>query len=100
LFAIMDGRESFNTVYVPAPVIFADGDNPVSGGDDVQSRASATRNALQRSDREQQIAAFQRQVPSAHVVRIAHADHYVFRSNESDVLHEINAFVNTLPSTE
>jgi non-heme chloroperoxidase len=85
LFAIMDGRESFNTVYVPALVIFADGDNPMSGGDDVQSRASATRNALQRSDREQQIAAFQRQVPSAHVVRIAHADHYVFRSNESDV---------------
>jgi len=27
------------------------------------------------------------------VVRIPHADHYVFRSNEADVLKEINAFI-------
>jgi len=100
LFAIMEGRESFKTIHAPALVIFADDDNPVSGGDDAQSRASATRNALQRSNREQQIAAFQQQVPSAHVVRLAHADHYVFRSNENEVLRDIDAFVATLPSAQ
>lgn len=56
LFAIMEGRQRFITIYAPALVIFADEDNPVLG-DDPQSRASAMRNALQRSNREQQIAA-------------------------------------------
>jgi len=31
------------------------------------------------------------------VVRIPHATHYVFRSNEADVLREMNAFIATLP---
>jgi hypothetical protein len=30
------------------------------------------------------------------VVRIPHADHYVFRSNEADVRREIDAFVSGL----
>lgn len=44
-----------------------------------------------------QANAFQKGVPSAHVVRLAHADHYVFNSNEGDVLREIKAFTATLP---
>jgi len=35
-------------------------------------------------------------LPSAHVVRLAVADHYVFRSNEADVIREINAFLSNL----
>jgi non-heme chloroperoxidase len=97
LFAIMEGRERFTTVRAPALVIFADGDNLVSG-DDPQSHAQAVRQALMKRNKELQIAAFARQVPSAHVVRIPHATHYVFRSNEADVLREINTFITTLPS--
>ena len=97
LFAIMEGRERFTTVRAPALVIFADGDNPISG-DDPQSRAQAVRQALMKRNKELQVAAFERQVPSAHVVRIPHATHYVFRSNEADVLREINTFIATLPS--
>jgi non-heme chloroperoxidase len=44
-----------------------------------------------------QIEAFQKAVPSARVVRLAHANHYVFRSNEYDVVREIEAFVSKLP---
>jgi hypothetical protein len=36
-------------------------------------------------------------VPSAKVVRLPNANHYVFMSNEADVLKEINAFVANLP---
>jgi hypothetical protein len=36
-------------------------------------------------------------VPSARVVRLPHANHYVFRSNEADVLREMNAFFASLP---
>jgi pimeloyl-ACP methyl ester carboxylesterase len=96
LFAIMEGRERFTTIHAPALVIFADGDNPISG-DDPQSRAQAARQALMKRNKESQYAAFTRQVPSAHVVRIQHATHYVFRSNEADVLREMNNFIATLP---
>jgi non-heme chloroperoxidase len=40
--------------------------------------------------------AFQEQVPSAHVVRLPNANHYVFTSNEADVLREMNAFLENL----
>jgi non-heme chloroperoxidase len=35
--------------------------------------------------------------PSAHVVRLAYANHYLFRSNEADVIREMNAFMEGLP---
>jgi pimeloyl-ACP methyl ester carboxylesterase len=44
-----------------------------------------------------QANAFEAGVPSAHVVRLPNADHYVFNSNEADVLREMNAFLATLP---
>lgn len=44
-----------------------------------------------------QADAFAAGVPSAHVVRLANADHYVFRSNEKDVIQEVNSFVSNLP---
>jgi pimeloyl-ACP methyl ester carboxylesterase len=43
------------------------------------------------------VNAFQAGVPSARVVRIPNATHYIFISNEADVLHEMNAFLATLP---
>jgi len=94
LFAIEEGRERFTTISAPALVIFADGDDPGSlSGDDPK----AVRQALMIRDKGPQYAAFARQVPSAHVVRIPHATHYVFQSNEADVLREMNAFIATLP---
>ena len=44
-----------------------------------------------------QLNAFERGIPSARVVRLPHANHYVFRSNEADVLREIRAFIAGLP---
>jgi hypothetical protein len=51
-----------------------------------------------KRNKELQVGALERQVPSAHVVRIPHAIHYIFRSNEADVLREVNTFIATLPS--
>ena len=39
-------------------------------------------------------------IPSAHVVRVLNADHYIFRSNEADVEREMNAFMNRLNPTK
>jgi hypothetical protein len=43
------------------------------------------------------VVAFEQAMPAAHVVRLAHANHCVFRSNEPDVLREMNAFIAGLP---
>jgi pimeloyl-ACP methyl ester carboxylesterase len=40
-----------------------------------------------------QAKAFEEGVPGARVVRLANADHYVFLSNEADVLRELRAFI-------
>jgi non-heme chloroperoxidase len=40
---------------------------------------------------------FERGVPSARVVRLTHASHHIFLSNEAEVLREMNAFISGLP---
>ena len=39
---------------------------------------------------------FEAGVPNARVVRLQHADHYIFLSNEADVLREMTDFLRTL----
>jgi non-heme chloroperoxidase len=41
--------------------------------------------------------AFEKGLPSARVVWLPHAEHFVFRSNEADVLREMNSFIAGLP---
>ena len=42
------------------------------------------------------ICAFAAGIPTARVVRLPNADHYVYRSNEADVIREMNAFLTAL----
>jgi pimeloyl-ACP methyl ester carboxylesterase len=55
--------------------------------------ARAAREAQDQEITSSQAAAFEKGVPSARVVRLPHANHYLFRSNEADVLREMNAFL-------
>jgi non-heme chloroperoxidase len=57
----------------------------------------AQRMAADRAWCSAQADAFAAGVPSAHVVRLPNADHYVFNSNEADVLREMNTFLAKLP---
>ena len=41
--------------------------------------------------------AFEAGVPSAKVIRLPNADHYIFRSNEAEVLRAMNDFLSKLP---
>jgi non-heme chloroperoxidase len=96
LFAIMEGRERFITIHAPALVIFATDPKPIPR-DDLQSRTAEARQELLMRGKELQIEAFKRQVPSARLVLIPHGTHYVFQSNEAEVLREMNAFIAMLP---
>jgi pimeloyl-ACP methyl ester carboxylesterase len=44
----------------------------------------------------EQADAFEAGLPSAHVVRLQNADHFVFNSNEAEVFREMNAFLAQL----
>lgn len=90
--ALSKGRRKFTQINVPVLAIFAD---PHDFGqlykDDPKARAAVIEN--DRATTSAQADAFQAGVPAARVVRIPNADHFVFRSNELEVTHEINAFL-------
>ncbi|MGB6450142.1 MAG: alpha/beta hydrolase [Steroidobacteraceae bacterium] len=43
-----------------------------------------------------QTDAFEKALPNARVVRLPYANHYIFRSNEADVITDMNAFMDSL----
>jgi non-heme chloroperoxidase len=100
--AIVAGEQRYTEIHVPVLAIFAvphnlDSmlkspmfkDNP---GAQEAARASDLKGTSAQAD------AFEKGIPSAHVVRLPNADHYVFKSNEADVLREMNAFLVKLPN--
>jgi len=95
--AIMLGQEKYTKIPCPILAIFAD---PHNLGPMPEYNA-AGRAAMAKYMADHTTAnskAFEAGVPSAHVVRIPNADHYVFQSNEADVLREMNAFIAKLPN--
>lgn len=90
--AIQNGEQVYRGVKCPVLAIFAVphhfGPNAPKNPDLI-----ARRNARDLA----QVVAFQSGNPDAHVVRFPNADHFVFNSNEADVLREMNAFIAKLP---
>ena len=91
--AITAGEQKFTAINVPILAIFALPHAIDSGNQ--QSTAAEARDINNITGPQAQ--AFENAVPTARVVRLPHADHYVFQSNEADVLREIDHFIRTLP---
>jgi pimeloyl-ACP methyl ester carboxylesterase len=94
--AILAGQQKYTEIRSPVLAIYAfphDRGGPPNA--DAAARAKAEARDEERTGA--QIRAFEAGVPSAHVVRLPHASHFVFRSNEADVLREMNAFIDSLP---
>jgi pimeloyl-ACP methyl ester carboxylesterase len=88
---IMEGEQKYTEIHAPVLLIYA---VPHSGWPpfkDPAMRASAE--ARDEANANAQAQAFQSAVPQAHVVKLPHANHYVFDSNEADVLREMDAFI-------
>ena len=75
--AILAGQQKYTDIRVPVLAIYA-----------VKTSGTA-------DDKAQ--TAFETGVKGAHVVRLPHANHMIFLSNEADVLREMNAFLRSLP---
>jgi pimeloyl-ACP methyl ester carboxylesterase len=92
--AILAGVQKYAAIRVPALAIFA---TPHDLGPWVDRAPDPpkVREALGQTEPlvTLQAKAFEEGVPGARVVRLARANHYVFLSNEADVLRELHAFV-------
>jgi pimeloyl-ACP methyl ester carboxylesterase len=89
--AITMGMQKYTSIPVPILAIYAV--PHAATGTDAAALAAEARDAARTGA---QADAFAAAMPSARVVRLAHADHYVFRSNEADVLREMNTFIDGL----
>lgn len=99
LQAVTDGEQKYTTIAAPILALFA---VPVDFGGyvEVSSSVNSAYRAYLPHDtafREAQAKAFET-IPSAKVVRLPHATHFVFLSNEADVLRELHAFLAQLPA--
>ncbi len=94
--AIQAGMQKYTEIHAPILAIYAvPHDLGQQFRNDPTARAAAeARDVVSTGG---QAKAFETGLPSARVVRLAHANHYVFLSNEADVLREINAFIGNLP---
>jgi pimeloyl-ACP methyl ester carboxylesterase len=94
--AVIEGQQKYTEIPVPILAIFA---VPHDLGslfkDDPAARAAME--AIDTARSGALAKAFEIGLPSAHVIRLPNADHYVFRSNEADVLREMYAFLSSLP---
>lgn len=93
--AITVGEQKYTRVPVPILAIFAD---PHDLGqrfkNDPTARAAAI--ASDRASTTAQAKAFQAAIPSAHVILLSNASHFIFKSNEAEVFRDMNAFLATL----
>ena len=92
---ITTGNEKFSTVHDPVLAIFADPHDPFPlFADDPAGRAAFIANDSIETTKS--INAFQSAIPQARVVRLPNARHYIFISNEAEVITEMNTFLTTL----
>lgn len=92
--AIIDGEQKYTEIHAPVLLIYA---VPHSGGPPLKDPAMrAAAEARDETNTNAQAKAFATAVPQAHVVKLPHANHYVFDSNEADVLREMDAFISGL----
>jgi non-heme chloroperoxidase len=94
--AVAKGEKKYEGVKCPVLAIFADPhDIGQQFANDPPAHAAAIADDLASTSA--QADAFQAGNPSARVIRLPNANHFVFRSNEADVLQDMNAFIASLP---
>jgi pimeloyl-ACP methyl ester carboxylesterase len=97
---VLDGTAKFSKIDVSVlalcampqvtPRYLRDSPNP-----DVRTAAQAY-DARFKVAKEKQLRSFEEGIPHARVVRIPNADHYIFITNEAEVLREMRTFLSTL----
>ena len=93
-FAIFNEEQKYTKITGPCLAIFAVPHDHAPPTDPAHQAAAAAFELKRSTDMSN---AFEAGVRSAHVIRLPNANHYVFRSNEADVLRAMNEFLSRLP---
>ena len=97
---MLQGMKKYAEIPVPALVIFAIPRAQAKWVDEsTDPKVREAAKAFSAADlvlTTRQAKVFEDGVPTAHVVRLRGADHYVYLSNEADVLREMKFFLSTL----
>lgn len=98
LQAIHAGERKYTKIPVPILDIYVAPQDlsPWYKGDPSALAAAESKDA---AEAEAQAKVFANGVPSVRLVRVADASHYVYMSNEADVLRAVRTFISGLPST-
>jgi len=89
------GMQKYTFVHAPVLAIFAAPHQmPPAMAKDSAARAKA--DSVDLANVMPQVAAFRRGIPTARVVVLPNANHYVFKSDEAEVLRDIRAFIDGL----
>jgi hypothetical protein len=98
---LIAGVKKFGDIRVPALVFFASphgfGTWVDNNADPVIRRQAAAQSAASEPLVERQIKVVEAGIPRARIVRLPGANHYVYLSNEADVIREMRVFVRGLP---
>ena len=98
---LIGGMKKFGDIRVPALVVFSSphgfGSWVDNNADPAIRRQAAAHSAASEPLVERQIKVVESSIPRARIVRLPGADHYVYLSNEADVIREMRAFVRGLP---
>jgi pimeloyl-ACP methyl ester carboxylesterase len=94
--AVLAGVQRYTKIPVPILAIYAipHDHGPLVNIDAAAREAMEARDEVSISARAK---AFEEGLPHAKVVRLPRANHFVFLSNEADVLRDVNAFLEALP---
>jgi len=96
--AIVSGEHKYTEIKAPCLAIFAVPHDPNSNAIPVTDPAHRAAAAAADLERMTNLAnAFAAGVPRAQVVRLRNANHYVYRSNEAEVIRAMNDFLDKLP---
>ena len=97
---MLQGMKKYTDIPVPALAIFAIPHGLGKWVDDsTDPKVREAAEAFSAADvvlTVRQAKVFEDGVPTARVVRLRGADHYVYLSNEADVLREMKSFLSTL----
>ena len=97
---MLEGMKKYSNIPVPALVIFAIPHGQAKwiseSTDPKVHEAAKAFSAAELALTTKQAKAFEDGVPTARVVRLRDADHYVYLSNEADVLREMKSFLSSL----
>lgn len=93
------GKRKYTDVRAPALGIYAvmDDAGAVNLQDPERSANAEAYQWFQTQRAQRSIDLFRRDLPHAQVIRVERADHYVYLSNESEVLRGMHAFIASLP---